>query len=367
MHEVAQLDGQASCRRLKFSPWVIGTMICLFALACTAPPPASTAPGASQPTGEQSAAAAPPAAAALTRLRVGLTATATALAGPLWVARDAGYFQQEGLDIDVVRVEPGATVLAAMHSGELDMMATSASSFTLGYLQGFETLMIGATTDDYDGSLVVQPTIGAADELKGKTIAISRLKSITDVAAREMLQRAGLRVDEDVYLRPAGTVAQSLAAIEAGVVAGASIDTSTVPEARKRGQPSLLRINLPYVSSAMGGTKTWLAGHQALGDQYLRATARAVQRMQTDREYTLGVMGANLGTDDREQLAFTVDLVTPRLVRDLRPSTAALQAVLDLEDNPAATTTRPEELVDWQFTDRLRDSGFVEQLSRQAN
>src|SRR5205823_5365056 len=185
--------------------------------------------------------------------------------------------------------------------------------------------------------------IKVAEELRGKTIAISRLKSITDVAAREMLQRAGLLADEDVFIRPAGTVAQSLAAIEAGVVAGASIDTTSTAEAHKRGQPSLLRINLPYVSSAMGGTRTWLAAHLAQGDQYLRALARAVERMRTDREYTLGVLGANLGTDDREQLEFSLDLVSSRLVRDLRPSTAALQAVLDLEDNPAAATTRPEE------------------------
>ena len=86
--------------------------------------------------------------------------------------------------------------------------------------------------------------------------------------------------------------------------------------------------------------------------------------MRTDREYTLGVLGANLGTDDREQLEFSLDLVSSRLVRDLRPSTAALQAVLDLEYNPAAATTRPEELVDWGYTDRLRASGFVDTLAR---
>ena len=51
-------------------------------------------------------------------------------------------------------------------------------------------------------------------------------------------------------------------------------------------------------------------------------------------------------------------------MRDLRPSTVALQAVLDLEDNPAAATTRPEELVDWGYTDRLRASGFVDALAR---
>jgi len=347
-------------RRRAYLSLSIAAVLVVLACAPAAPSTQSEppgAPGSSQVGGQTSAA--PPA-----RVRVGLTATATTLAGPLWVAQDAGYFRDEGLDVSIIRVEPGATILAAIHNGELDMMATSASSFVLGYLQGLETLIIGATTDDYDGSLVVQPSIRSTDDLRGKTVAISRLKSITDVAAREMLRRADLRADEDVFLRPAGTVAQSLAAIEAGVVAGASIDTSTSMEARKRGQPALLRITLPYVSSAVGGTKTWLGTHPESGEHYLRALARAVERMRTDREYTLGVLGANLGTDDREQLEFTLDLVSARLVRDLRPSPAALQAVLDLEDNPAAATTRPDELVDLRFVDRLYSSGLLDQLGR---
>src|SRR3954447_21433239 len=115
----------------------------LLGLACTpaapAPAPAPAgAPSASQASGQTSAPAAP-SPAAPTRLRVGLTATATVLAGPLWFAHDAGYFREEGLDAEVIRVEPGATVLAAIHNGELDMMATSASSFVLVYLQGLDT------------------------------------------------------------------------------------------------------------------------------------------------------------------------------------------------------------------------------------
>ena len=140
----------------------------LLALGCTATAPAPSSLGGSNPAEEKRSTAAAPGSGTLTRVRVGLTATATVLAGPLWVARDAGDFQQEGLDVDIVRVEPGATVLAALHGGDLDMMATSASSFTLGYLQGFETMMIGATTDDYDGSMVVQPAIKAAARAAGQ-------------------------------------------------------------------------------------------------------------------------------------------------------------------------------------------------------
>src|SRR3982751_3803818 len=80
---------------------------CPPAAPAPAPAPAS-APSASQASGQTSAPAAPSPAVS-TRLRVGLTATATVLAGPLWVAHDAGYFRDEGLDAEVIRVEPGAT------------------------------------------------------------------------------------------------------------------------------------------------------------------------------------------------------------------------------------------------------------------
>ena len=49
---------------------------------------------------------------------------------------------------------------------------------------------------------------------------------------------------------------------------------------------------------------------------------------------------------------------------DLYPDRAALQAVLDAEDNPAARTAKPEDVADFRFAERLRQSGFYNNLPK---
>ena len=55
-----------------------------------------------------------------------------------------------------------------------------------------------------DYELVVQPSINAAEALKGKSIGISRFGSVTDVAVRAFLAELKLRPGADVTLRQVG-------------------------------------------------------------------------------------------------------------------------------------------------------------------
>src|ERR671933_1621378 len=39
----------------------------------------------------------------------------------LWLARDLGFYQQEGLEVDIVEATATPSVIAAMRSGEVDV------------------------------------------------------------------------------------------------------------------------------------------------------------------------------------------------------------------------------------------------------
>src|SRR4051812_38765940 len=38
-----------------------------------------------------------------------------------WMAVEGGFFRDQGLDVELIGVEPGAPFLAALHSGQLDI------------------------------------------------------------------------------------------------------------------------------------------------------------------------------------------------------------------------------------------------------
>jgi NitT/TauT family transport system substrate-binding protein len=291
--------------------------------------------------------------------------TTSAAAAPWWVALEAGYFLEQGLDVTLSHVDAGAALLAALYNGELDITFAGAPTFVLGYLQGMETMIIGATSNVLDASIFVRPEIQRIEDLRGKTIGVTRLKAITDVAARLGLKRMGLEPDVDFFTRGTGGPAEALAALEAGTIDGASLPVPALFEARKRGFREILNVgamNIPFMGSAVGGTRKTLTERPELGEPYLRALAQAVSRLKTDREFAIQVIGKYSRSTDYELLGATVDYYRPLYTVDPYPEPAAVQAVIDAEEHPGARTLRPEEMTDYRFAERLRASGFLNQL-----
>src|SRR4030081_3457897 len=84
-------------------------------LAACAPAPTATAP-----TPGAAAAAAPK---DVMKLRVG-TATTPPPGLPestLWLARDLGFYQKEGLDVEITEVQATPSVITAMRTGDVDV------------------------------------------------------------------------------------------------------------------------------------------------------------------------------------------------------------------------------------------------------
>src|SRR5690242_8783288 len=57
------------------------------------------------------------------QLRVGVAVTPTPALpeSALWLARDLGFFQKEGLDVQLVEVDATPSVITAMRTGDLDV------------------------------------------------------------------------------------------------------------------------------------------------------------------------------------------------------------------------------------------------------
>jgi NitT/TauT family transport system substrate-binding protein len=332
--------------------------------APAAPPP--PAPPAASSTGAAPSDGPPSGAAPAAPLRVQAAySSVTANQSPWWVALEGGYFREQGLDVQLTRIDAGATLLAGMHQGEVQLAASGGPALALGNLQGLDTMIVGSASNVLDVIVFARPEIQSVADLRGKIVGVSRLKSITDVAARLGFERMGLHPDVDVFTRGTGGIPESLAALEGGTVDGASINGPAIFQARQRGYRELLPVQdlgIPFLTAGVGTTKRVIADQPTAIDGALRALAQAISRLRTDREYGMQVIGQYSQSDDAELLSATVDYIRPQFQPDLYPDPAAVQAVLDLEENPAARTARPQDVADFRFADRLKASGFLDRL-----
>ena len=284
---------------------------------------------------------------------------------PAWAAQEAGYFREQGLDVELGRVGGGAPMLAALQNGDLEVAYSGAPALALGYLQGLETQVFGTLTNTLESVVFVRPEIQTADDLRGKSIGVSNLLGITDIAARLGLQRLGLKPDEDVFSRQTGGMGESLAALDTGVVAGVSLGAPASFEARKRGYRVLVdvsKLGIPFMGASVGATRRTLAERPAAAERTLRALAQAISRIKTDRDFAVGTLVKYTQIDDRDLLGEAVDYYRTLWAADLSPDPRGLQGVLDVEENPTARTTPPSDILDLRFVDALRASGFLDQL-----
>ncbi len=94
----------------------------------------------------------------------------------------------------------------------------------------------------------------------------------------------------------------------------------------------------------------------------MRAWVEAVHYFKTQREATIRILQTNLGDLEDDEVAFlyedTAALLQPLPV----PAEAAIQAMLDREDDPQARTHKPSEFVDLSFLREIEQSGFVSAL-----
>jgi NitT/TauT family transport system substrate-binding protein len=334
--------------------------------AGAAPAPAAPAAPASGAASSGPSAAAPAPPPAPLKSRSAYTTIAASVA-PWWAAAEAGYFSEQGLDVDLIHTDAGAPLLAALTNNELDVVSAGGTSLVLGTLQGVETPIIGSTANYIDSSIFVRPDIQTPEDLRGKTIGVTNLKAISDTAARLAMKRVGLQPDVDVFTRRTGGLAESLAGIETGTLEAASISVPVVFEARKRGYRELISIaalRIPFLIGAIGATRNVLAERPELGERYLRAIAQGLSRLKTDREFAVQVIGQYTKLEDEELLGMTVDYYRPLWPSDPYPEPDTVQAVLDEEENPAARTARPEDVSDTRFAEALRRSGFLDTLPK---
>ena len=123
----------------------------------------------------------------------------------IWnIAKERGFYKKHGLDIDVVYIGSTTVTAAAILGQDVPIAMAGGSGVANAAVQGADLLSVACFINTIDFDLVVHPSITSANALKGKAIAISRIGSVSDVAARELLKSLGLKAIDDVGLRQIG-------------------------------------------------------------------------------------------------------------------------------------------------------------------
>jgi ABC-type nitrate/sulfonate/bicarbonate transport system substrate-binding protein len=132
---------------------------------------------------------------------------------PLPVAKQEGFFQKEGLNVDFVLM-PASFNIKVLLSGEIQY-ATTIPSGVVANVRGVNTRVVMCFVDRPLLDLVGNPEIGSVADLKGKLVGISSRGGLHDVTMRRIFAQTGIDPSQ-VTLITVGEQGAMLAGIKSG-------------------------------------------------------------------------------------------------------------------------------------------------------
>jgi NitT/TauT family transport system substrate-binding protein len=235
------------------------------------------------------AVAAPPAPSGALKLNLGL---ASRPAPPLpnsvlWLAKDLGFYQREGLDVAVQELDGTPTVIAAMLSGDLDVGNIGTDQLVkLDAQKSVDMRAINSSDARQYFLIASKDSVASPAQLKGKTFAVARLGSLDDTMSRLVLAAKGVNPG-DIQFANIGAPDARAQALVAGRVDATTMSLGTwVTIQNQKGVKTLIDAD-DYYAAAPINLKVNAAGAATIKnkpEQLRRFTAAVLKASRTFAE-----------------------------------------------------------------------------------
>src|SRR5687767_9485479 len=134
---------------------------------------------------------------------------------PYVIARDRGFFREEGLDVEFIFMKAIQTV-QAMLAGGVDFGTATGTAISAA-VNGADVRVVFALSDKPSFDLISAPALTSVAQLRGKKIGISAPGSLTEIIARQILIANKIPLDQ-VTMLPLGTSDITWVALKAGTI-----------------------------------------------------------------------------------------------------------------------------------------------------
>src|SRR5215813_12693414 len=138
---------------------------------------------------------------------------------PMWIAKEAGFFKKQGLDVKLVFIASGPAGTASLLGGDTDVGIIGGFAPTRAILSGAKALVIiGQSKNRITSKIIGKKEIASVQDLKGRRLGIDRIGSNPDMFAQVALSRFQIDTLKDLQYVQLGDVGKVVAGLQAGVI-----------------------------------------------------------------------------------------------------------------------------------------------------
>ncbi|MGZ8466559.1 MAG: ABC transporter substrate-binding protein [Candidatus Binatia bacterium] len=250
-------------------------------------------------------------------IRIGLAARSTT-SMPFFVAKERGFFREEGLDVELIVMQAIQTIQATL--GNSTQFASATGSAVSAAVRGADIKVILAVTDRPSFDLIVQPNITSVQQLRGKKIGTGGVGSLAEILARRILMANNVR-PEEVAILATGPSHVTYLSLKAKVIDAAPLQMPLTFTAQDEGFRKLVSAGDVYqtVQGGLATTTAMLTEQPELVTKVVRAMLRATRLFKSDRKYGIEFLKGpwlDIGKDPEKIAARTYDIAAPALLEN---------------------------------------------------
>jgi NitT/TauT family transport system substrate-binding protein len=221
-------------------------------------------------------------------VRIGVVSRST-LDLPYYVARDRGFFRDEGLEPEMIFIRSSLSVQAIL-GGSLDF-GTATGTAVSAIVNGADIRVVMAMTDKPAFDLIAHPGITKIAELRGKRIGFGGIGGLAEITLRRILAAHQISTEEVKFL-PMGQNSLTYTSLKAGMIDATMLQMPQNFVAQDEGFRKLAAASDYYriVQGGLAASKATVAERPELVTRVIRATLKAMRWLRTQKKQAIEFM-----------------------------------------------------------------------------
>jgi NitT/TauT family transport system substrate-binding protein len=207
--------------------------------------------------------------------------------GPLWVASQRGFFNQQKLDVDVVVIRGSDVSTQALAGGSLQVSGASSDAPIAAIDRGLDMVIIGGIINGLSQYIMAGKNYKTYEDLRGATLGANSLTAGTAFAFRRVLKAKGLEFPRDYKLINVGGTPQAFAALASGQIAAAPLSLPVNYAAEEQGFNTIGRfidVMPHYQLSVYSVRRAWAEENRPVVVRFMKAIVTANRWLHGNRD-----------------------------------------------------------------------------------
>jgi ABC-type nitrate/sulfonate/bicarbonate transport system substrate-binding protein len=286
---------------------------------------------------------------------------------PVWTAKEAGIFAEEGLDAELSLIRGSGHVTEALLADEVQFANIASPLVVAANLKGGDLVYLTGGVNRLIQSIITRPEIQAPADLRGRTFGVSHSGGVDNFLVTYLLKPHGLDIGTNVKSRTIENQPDAIARMDSGEVDAALFSPPYSFDAIKHGHRVLIDAGDYRIDYQLGGIvarRSYVEHNLEITRRVVRGYVRGIHRYKTDLELALRVFRKYSLIKDENVARQCYEAANRYFQPKPYPTVPGLYRVLDdaSKMNPAAKHLWVEDMMDCRWLAELDTSGFIRDL-----